>query len=143
MNFASFDLLFQPRVLVKQIDLLGVTWQTTDVHRLMSCLSMTYLDQLVVDDECQLISSLPHASPSSLIMVDDVQIYMSLPINTLISLISHMEVNKLNFWSGCQVLDMDVNTTPPPQVSHFVSQASLHSINTSIYCYLLLNHSRA
>ena len=109
--------MFQVNVSVKALCLYDVTWLNADVHMLMSCMSITYLDHLVLGATCQLRSSLSPASPSSLVKVDKVEIYTSLSINTLTSLLSHMEYTKLIFLSGCQVLDMDVNTTPPPQVS--------------------------
>ena len=78
---------------------------------------MTYLDVLAVGDRCQLTSSWSPASPSSLVKVDEVQIQGSLSINTLTSLISHIEVNTLSFHLECQVLDMHMNIVTPPQVS--------------------------
>ena len=84
---------------------------------LMSCLSLTYLERLVVGPECQLRSGLKSALPSSSVKVDDVEIGVSLSVNKLASLISHMEVDKLSFRAGCRVLGMDVITTPPPKVS--------------------------
>ena len=108
---------FQVSVSVNEIGLADVTWLTSDVNMLMSCLSITDLERLVIGSKCQLRSDLKPALQSSPVKVDDVEIGVSLSINTLASLISHMDVNQLTFRSGCQVLDMDKNTTPPPQIS--------------------------
>ena len=109
------DLLCQVSVSVQQIHLCDVTWLTTDAYKLMSCLSLTDLDGLVLDDECKLISSLSPASSSPLVKMNTIQIHAPLSINTLTSLISHMEVNQITFISDCQLLDMDM--TPPQQVN--------------------------
>ena len=102
---------------MKAIYLYDVTWLTTDVHRLMSCLSITYLDHLVLRKTCQLRCSLSSDSPSSPVKVNILQIGTSLTITTLESILSQIDVNRLTFHAGCQVLDMDMNTTPTPQVS--------------------------
>ena len=114
---STYFVFFQISVSVNEIGLGDVTWLTSDVNMLMSGLSITYLECLVMGDKCKLISGLKHDLPSSPVKVDHVKIWVSLSINTLASLISHMEVNKLCFRAGCRVLGMDVNTTPPPKVS--------------------------
>ena len=137
-NYNSFNnLLFQVSVSLKKkkkkkIRLSDVTWLTTDINRLISCLSITHLDGLVVFDYCRLRSSLSPASSSSLVMVNKIEIHVSLSISTLTSLISHMEINALTFWSGCQVLNMDVNTKLPSEVSqnhlYHISDTTIHYI---------------
>ena len=123
---------------MKELYFSGITWLTTDVNRFLSCMSITHLDLLGLDETCQLRSSLSPASPSSPVKVDRVQIAPSLSINTLTSLISHLEVNTLAFWSGCQVLDMDVKTTPPHQVSQG-HQCSVSDNMLSFSCQYIWN----
>ena len=109
--------MFQVRGSVKALCLYDVTWLTADIHRLMSCLSITYLDYLVLSKTCHLRFSLPAASPSSPVKVNILQIGTSLAITTLVSILSYLDVNKLSFHAGCQMIDMDMNTAPTPQVS--------------------------
>ena len=114
---------------VKQIHLREVTWLTTDIKRLMSCLSITHLDGLCVGPTCQLRCSLSPASPSSLFKVREVNIHASMSINTLTSLISNIEVIMLSLESGCQVLDMDVNTIPQVSQGHLYQTANMSNVN--------------
>ena len=113
------DVLFQVSLSVKRLWLDDVSWWTSDVHSLMTSLHLTHLDRLVVFPECKLRSSPPSASPSSRIKVDETQIQASLSINTLVALLSHIELDELSFRRDCQVLDMSVYSPPSPQVSHY------------------------
>ena len=113
------DVLFQVSLSVKRLWLRDVSWWTSDVHSLMASLHLTHLDYLLVFLECKLRSSPPSASPSSLIKVDETEIQASLSINTLVALLSHIELVDLYFHEDCQVLDMSIYSPPSPQVSHY------------------------
>ena len=103
---------------MKTLHLSDVCWLTSEVHSLMTSLHLTHLDHLVVLPQCKLRSGLPSASPASRITVDQTQIQASLSINTLVALLSHIELDVLSFHEDCQVLDMSSYSPPSPQVSH-------------------------
>ena len=113
------DVLFQVSVSVKSLCLNDVSWSTSDVHSLMTSLCLTNLDDLIVLPQCKLTPSPPSASPSSRVKVDQTDIQASLSINTLVALLSHIELDVLSFHKDCQVLDMSSYSPPSLQVSHY------------------------
>ena len=113
------DVLFKVSLSVKRLWLVDVSWWTSDVHSLMTSLHLTHLDRLVVFPQCKLRSSPSSASSSSRIKVDETQIEASLSIDTLVALLSHIELDVLSFYRDCQVLDMSIYSPPSPQVSHY------------------------
>ena len=112
-------LSFQVSASVKEIWLADVSWLTSDVHSLMRSLNLIHLEDLGVMPACKLRPSPPSASPTSRIKVHDIWIQASLSINTLVSLLSHIELDVLRFYRGSQVLHMSSYSPHPHQVSHY------------------------
>ena len=102
---------------MKELGLDDISWWTSDVHSLMKSLHLTQLDNLSVS--CKLKHSPPSVSPTSRVKVDEIWIAVSLSINTLMALLSDIEVNKLGFKEKCQVLEMSSYSPPLRQVCHY------------------------
>ena len=88
---------------MKRIGLKNITWSTTEVHDLLSCLSNTHLEVVLIGPGCQLSCSRLPASQTSLIAIPDLDIGASLRIDTLTSLLSRLEVDLLTCKDGCQI----------------------------------------
>ena len=88
---------------MKRIYLEDITSSTTEVHDLLSCLSNTHLEVVLIGPGCQLSCSCLPASQTSLIAIPDLHIVASLRIDTLTSLLSRLVVDLLTFMDGCQI----------------------------------------
>ena len=110
--------LFQVSVLVKMLALHDISWWTSDIHSLMTSLCLIHLENLEVATACKLRPSPPSASPKARVKVDYTGIQASLSMDTLVALLSYIEVDVLVFYKDSHVLDMASYPPPPPQVSH-------------------------
>ena len=109
-------MLFQVIVAMGRLVLNDVSWLTSDVRSLMTSLGLKNLDHLDVKPTCKLRQNTPSASSTSRIKVDRISIGASLSINTLVALLSHIDVIYLTFFNICRVLDLPINSPPPSQV---------------------------
>ena len=96
----------------------NISWSTLDVHSLMALLSLTHLFRLCVTTTCTLRPSPTSTPPTSQVKVDEAEIQASLSINTLVALLSHIDVDLLVFYGDCEVLDISSYSPSLPQVCH-------------------------
>ena len=94
-------MLFQPGISVNMLGLDGAPWVTGDIHKLMSCLSIVKIATLFIGENCQLTYKSSSQPPKSPVRIDIAQIEASLTIDTMIDLLSHLEVNTLKIFSEC------------------------------------------
>ena len=80
------------------ISLLDVTWPTTDVHKLMACLSTVELARLQVFSICQLNYGPPCLSPQTRIKIHHVQFESAITLGSLVALLSNIDVHVLKFF---------------------------------------------
>ena len=93
-----------------------VSWLTSQVYSVMMSFCLT---RLSVEPACELKSSPPPASirAKSLVKLHELWIAASLSINTLVDLLSNIDLDLLGFDGHCQVMDMSSYSPPSPQVS--------------------------
>ena len=109
------SVLLQLKLSVKSFYLGDISWLTADVHRLISCLSITKFNNLAVLEGCKLRYGLSPAA--SRISVENIDIQTSLQIETLQALLSGINVYDISFQDAAQVLNMDKYKHRPRQVS--------------------------
>ena len=121
---------------MKKIHLVDITWSTTEVHDLLSCLSNTHLEYVVIMSSCQLSCSRLPASHTSLITVPALVNVASFRINTLTSTLSGLDVNVLVFQGGCQIQRLSEHQRS--KVCHKAKQY-YHFLDTHITYYTTTN----
>ena len=104
---------------VKMIGLGSVSWMAEDVHKLLSCLSITKLDALIVSEKCQMSHGSSCSVITSRISVGTTDIKTSLRIDALQALLSQIDVHDLCIKEGAQVVDMDKYKPLKGQVNHY------------------------
>ena len=78
--------------------LLGdISWPVSDVHLLMACLSIKQITTVRIMEDCNIRFCPMSSNPTSLINVGDVLIQTPIRINTLVSLLSQLDVHTLMF----------------------------------------------
>ena len=99
----------------------NVSWRTSDVHSLLTSLRLRHLLLLRVMSSCMLRPSPSPGSSTSRTQVNVILIEASLFINTLVDLLSNIDLNKVGFSEDCTVQGISSYSLHPRQVSHYVS----------------------
>ena len=108
---------FQADISVNMLGFDDISWQTKDIHRLMSCLCIIQTGRLLICQNCKLTYKPLSTIPNSAVHIDIVQIEPSLTTDTVVALLSHLEVDILKFFSECQIHDVSNKPTPFPTVN--------------------------
>ena len=108
----------------------NVEWFTTDVHNLMSCLSLTKLGFLAISPACHLKYGPPSTSLISNFDIYGTEIQASLTIDVLLALLSKIRMERLLFCNKCQVLDMSLCPSEQSKVGRLIVY-----INLIVYTY--------
>ena len=107
------------------------TWSVTNIHTLMSDLSITELERLVVYPGCQLKCDYTCTSQAITVNVKAILMLESIYATMLMTLLAYLQVDNLHFTSRCEVLGLLNDNPPQKQVSH----RSLYSANSMINHY--------
>ena len=92
--------MIKPVKPVKLLQLCEGSWLISTIHSLVSSLSSKSVH---IFRRCKLMYSASLSVPTSRLKLDKLQMQTSLDIETLVTLLSHLEVEDLSFHDLCQV----------------------------------------
>ena len=104
--------LFQVGISVNMLGIRNVSWLTADIHRLISCLSIVYIDHLFFGPNCTFTYSPVSDLSKSPVSVVTAEISAALTTDTVAALLSDLEVDTLSLFSELQVLDTSRSISP-------------------------------